>query len=305
MPAKFAKICRRALLDDRLTDKQVRVLGVLALHAWRGSAIVYGKTSALIEEGGFEHGTFFDAIAQLKRCGYLEAGSGKELYRLIFDPASATDDSPASRTVAVRPAGPEESGQSDHEPHPESGHSDRAVRPAGPDGPPSRTGLPLNRNFNRSINRGRGNGSSASINCADDFDEPAHRDAYAAYRIAHRMPDSFDAIMRSVHDPATGGDRYDWRTIGQALLEMRGVAADFSAARLRGFCRRLVQPDPANGRPLTRQERGRAALAVTLKRHGFSNGQPADDQPISRPLSGALPDARHHRPDRGGVDDRA
>jgi hypothetical protein len=56
--------------------------------------------------------------------------------------------------------------------------------------------------------------------------------------------------------------------------------------------------------PVSKQERGRAALLEGLRRNGFANGQPADDREVSRPLPRALPDARADGPDDRGMVDR-
>ena len=92
------------------------------------------------------------------------------------------------------------------------------------------------------------------------FTDHTHRDAYAAYRRGHRMPDGFDATLRAVQAPPTGGARYDWDTIGRALVEMRGASVDFTPAVLRGFCRRIVADATATAAPADTAEIRRRAL---------------------------------------------
>jgi hypothetical protein len=92
------------------------------------------------------------------------------------------------------------------------------------------------------------------------FVDEGQKAAYLAYRKAHRMPDGFDATLRSLHNPETGGVGYEWQVIGRALVEMRGASADFSAAIARGFCRRLLQAPPPAA-PTDRDQFRREAIA--------------------------------------------
>lgn len=113
----------------------------------------------------------------------------------------------------------------------------------------------------------RGKRTELHIGIRPKFADPAHADAYDAYRRSHRMPDGFDATLRAVHEPPTGGAGYPWAVIGAALVEMRGASADFSPAALRGFCRRLVQgeaPARANGHG-GRQARNLEAIGEFLE----------------------------------------
>ncbi len=104
---------------------------------------------------------------------------------------------------------------------------------------------------------------AVSGGCAERFEDAAHRAAYDAYRRKHRMPDGFDATLVSVHEPPSGGEAFAWPIIGQSLVEMRGASADFSAAALRAFCRRLLRGDlPPAGSDTDRASARRRALAL-------------------------------------------
>lgn len=130
------------------------------------------------------------------------------------------------------------------------------------------------------------------------FAHADHARAYLEIRGASKSPVSLDAMLGTLHLPISGGAAYSWEIIGQALLELQSNGSPITANAIRAFCRKLAQPEPTNGHKPTRTERGREALARTLTRHGFSpNGQPADDQPPSRPLPRALPNQRTDRPD--------
>ena len=111
---------------------------------------------------------------------------------------------------------------------------------------------------------------------AERFEGQA-REAYLAYRRAHRMPDGLDATLRAAHQPPTGGAGYDWPVIGAALVEMRGASVDFNAAALRGFCRKLVSGDApaparANGSHGGRQARNLEAIQQFLN-DGVGDGK--------------------------------
>lgn len=97
-----------------------------------------------------------------------------------------------------------------------------------------------------------------SIGIRARFADTEHALAYEAYRRSHRMPDGFDAALKQVAEPMTGGEAFGWPVIGQALVEMRGASADFTPAALRGFCRRI-----AHGGPGTANRRGSTDDAIT------------------------------------------
>lgn len=103
---------------------------------------------------------------------------------------------------------------------------------------------------------------------------PEAREAVSAARKESRSPKTFDAMLKAVHKPPTGGAAYSWAIIGAALVEMVGNGEKVSAARLRGFCRKLTQPEPPSGsnghRPAapTPGEELRALLAKRRKERG-------------------------------------
>lgn len=81
-----------------------------------------------------------------------------------------------------------------------------------------------------------------------------------------------DAGLRGVAQGMGSGPAYDWPTIGQALVEMDAAGAKFSAEAVRGFCRRLLRPTPAqtrNSAP-TRQDRNLAVLNDWLAKENAS-----------------------------------
>lgn len=97
---------------------------------------------------------------------------------------------------------------------------------------------------------------------AGNFADPDHASAYERLRLASGRGFAVDAGLRGVAHGMGSGPAYDWPTIGQALVEMDAAGAKFSAEAVRGFCRRLLRPNPAlggNGAP-TRQDRNLAVL---------------------------------------------
>ena len=76
-----------------------------------------------------------------------------------------------------------------------------------------------------------------------------HTTVYEAIRAEAKSPVSFDAMLATLHEPISGGAAYDWKTIGQALLDLRANGSVVSANSIRAFCRKLTEPEHAkNGR---------------------------------------------------------
>jgi hypothetical protein len=238
MAAKYGRIYAGALKDRRLGRAELKVLGALALNAFSDFSNISEKLAKFLADSGLSRSAWFRGVVRLEAFGYVqrETKGRSVIYKVDPEnsPTAGTDKSPTAGTVraAIDPT---------------DGTARvpavRLVSPSHGTDPPIKDSL---KDFLRDEEEGP---PSSSIGCADHFDDPAHGAAYLAYRGTHRMPDSFDAIVRSVHDPATGGDRFDWATIGQALLDLRGVGAEFSRVRLAGFCRHLASADrrPAPG----------------------------------------------------------
>lgn len=105
-----------------------------------------------------------------------------------------------------------------------------------------------------------------SVTVQSHLADPDQALAYVRLRAKTRNVDAFDAVLRAIHDPPTGGERFAWPIIGQALLEISVGDGPISAASIRGFCRRVVfEQEKAAGAGRTprpnQQEQGRAALA--------------------------------------------
>ena len=236
MAPRYGRIYAGALKDPRLGGAELKALGVLALNAFRDLSNVRGKPAKFCADSGLTRSAWFRAIGRLEEFGYVQRRKeGRSVIHKVDPdngPTDGTDKSPIHGTDKSAADGTVRAAIG-----PMAGTA--RVPAVGLSSPGHGTRPLIKDSFKDSLKDEEE--ASPSIDCADVFDDPRHRVAYLAYRAVHRMPDGFDAIVRSVHDPATGGARFDWPTIGGALLDMRGVAASFSPVALRGFCRKLAE----------------------------------------------------------------
>jgi len=105
----------------------------------------------------------------------------------------------------------------------------------------------------------------------DSFVNPDH---LAAYRRAAIGP-AFDGVLRSLHNPITGGRGVPWDIIGQALLECEANRVKPTVGAIRSYVRRLVRNEAEEAAPVltvaglpasAREQRNAAAIAAFL--HG-------------------------------------
>jgi hypothetical protein len=101
------------------------------------------------------------------------------------------------------------------------------------------------------------------------FAEPAHADAYNAYRRSHAMPDGLDAGIKALVS-GMHGKPLTWEAVGGALVEMRAASVAFSPRALQGFARKLLEGSAGQEKP-GRQDRNLAAITEGLRRYG--NGE--------------------------------
>lgn len=143
---------------------------------------------------------------------------------------------------------------------------------------------------------------------AAHFAQPDERIAYEGARRAARMPVSFDAMLNGIASGISTGKPIAWDIIGRAIVEIQATDGKVSANALRAFCRKLTEAPAAArssyGGPSSKQERGRAALAETLKRHGYGNGNAPDSGTHAGDAPRALPNPGDQRLDGGSVDAR-
>ncbi len=79
------------------------------------------------------------------------------------------------------------------------------------------------------------------------FDHPAAQGAYAEMRRTAPNPAAFDAMLKTVADPITGGPAYTWPEIGAALVELAPQGGVPSAVSVRAFCRRVRAGEAVQG----------------------------------------------------------
>jgi hypothetical protein len=85
--------------------------------------------------------------------------------------------------------------------------------------------------------RGPQNAAQAPESLA--FDHPVAQGAYAETRRVAPNPTAFDAMLRTIAEPITGGPAYTWPEIGAALVELAPQGGVPNAAAIRAFCRRV------------------------------------------------------------------
>jgi hypothetical protein len=261
MAPRFGKVYATWLADRQISHAQLRILGALALNAYGDLTDMHAKVKVLLKDSAMTdaRSQFFDEMDGLEALGWVRRWPvGRETHYEVFANRRLADE-----TVEAEQIGPP--GRTNHAeqtgPPRRTNQREETVHRDGPDkstgmdltSPPGWTHPPIEDSLKDLLKDEEEEPSSSSIGCADVFDVPAHRDAYLAYRGEHSMPDSLDAIVRSLHDRAAGGDSFDLRTIGQALLDMRGVGAKFSRLALAGFCRKLAsahrRPAPGGTSP--------------------------------------------------------
>ena len=98
-----------------------------------------------------------------------------------------------------------------------------------------------------------------------------HTVVYEAIRAEAKSPVSFDAMLATLHEPISGGAAYDWKTIGQALLDLRANGSVVSANSIRAFCRKLTQPEQPNGKRPNKLTEGRANLSAWVEKSEHGN----------------------------------
>lgn len=98
-------------------------------------------------------------------------------------------------------------------------------------------------------------GTATTTTAAFAFNDPDQQRVYEAYRRGSRLPEAFDASLRTLLTPMTGGQPCTLEQLGAALLELAGNGEAFNLARLRGYVRKAEQ-GPAATPPYS--PRGRA-----------------------------------------------
>lgn len=78
------------------------------------------------------------------------------------------------------------------------------------------------------------------------FGHEAQQAAYDGYRRASRLPAAFDASLKTLLEPISGGKPCTIEQLGAALLELAGNGEAFNLSRLRGYLRKAEQGAPAD-----------------------------------------------------------
>ncbi|MBB3937692.1 helix-turn-helix domain-containing protein [Aureimonas phyllosphaerae] len=109
--SEWGKVPREVFLDDRLTRRDLRVLGILCTHADGRTGICTRKQEAIAEEIGSDRSGVNRSIAKLVQLGYVDthqrAGMKRSLqYRVLVREASAGQMSLFDAREAPRQAKP-------------------------------------------------------------------------------------------------------------------------------------------------------------------------------------------------------
>lgn len=105
------------------------------------------------------------------------------------------------------------------------------------------------------------------VGLASRFTDPDHRAAYLGYRRGHRFPTAYDAELRTLHEPMTGGQPVPWDVIGRQLLQLQGNGEPFNARLLAGYCRSAMaaRERPAPRPPTRGQDKSTATRSEFLR----------------------------------------
>jgi len=232
----------RALEDRTLSPRELRTLLAVGAYTNRHGRGVWASQSTMAERAGISRPQFNACVKALVEKGYLRKTrrfkeNGAEITSMIDvildDPSEASTEArvPDSGTPPVYP-------ERGHPPVPDSG-----TPPVPTAGTPR---VPTVGTQTTPIND-TASPPPAIASELERFEHPDHRAAYTALRSAHRLPVSFDAGLREVHAPSTGGAAYPWPVIGAALVQLQANGETFNVARLRGYCRSHQQGAPEGG----------------------------------------------------------
>ncbi len=205
----------RALSDPEMTPTQLRALLAIGHFSDAHGNNVWAANKTLSEIAGLDVRHFRRAVVALIERGYV---------RKIVRPGTTC-------LLSVRLDPPETEGaESAHPPQKgraESAQGGRAT--VAPQTTPITT--PLHDD----------DGARARVG----FTHPEALAAYRRMRARVADPQGFDAMLRTVVEPMTGGEAYTWDEVGAALVELapQGMA---SANAIRAFCRKARQPVAAS-----------------------------------------------------------
>jgi hypothetical protein len=246
MPA-LSIIPSRALQDPELTGSRLRALCAIGTFTSREGKGVWAANATLAEMAHMDERAFRREAAWLVDRGYVrkkrrfkrDGSQDTNLLQIVLDEPEG----------AVAVAGEPEGGEGEIHPpggRAESTHPPRAESAQGGRAESTHQTSPLQKPATPARAREGEEPPTAPIGLEREFAHDAHREAYLAIRRGMQHPDGFDAALRSVHSPITGGASFGWDAIGAALLEVRGNGESFNVSRFRGYCRRHVQ-GPADG----------------------------------------------------------
>lgn len=241
MPA-LCIIPARALQDPEMTGARLTALCAIGKFTSRDGRGVWAANDTIAEAATMDERAFRRAAAWLVERGYVrkqhrfrEDGSQNTnmLAIVLDDPEDVADVAVGGRVESTHPPGgqnpPTPPGRIDPPPRDESTLLPRAKS--------AHPGRAESTHQTTPVNVTASPPPVSASTLEAEFTHAAHRAAYLAQRAAHRLPTAFDAGLRDVHAPITGGAAFAWDVIGAALLQVQANGETFNVSRLRGYCR--------------------------------------------------------------------
>jgi hypothetical protein len=238
--AAFCMVPLRALTDRTLTHRDLRTLLAVGSFANGRRGAVTASQSKLAERAGISRQQLNASVRTLVEKGYLiktrqfdqETGAERpaEIDLILDEPTSTRV--PVAGTPPVLESGT---------PPVPAVVTPPVLTTETPGVPTVGTQRELNYQASPSA-------SPPPATLEAEFAHAAHREAYLALRRAHRLPAAFDAGLRDVHAPITGGAAFAWDVIGAGLLQLQANGETFNVSRLRGYCRSHLAGAPPSGR---------------------------------------------------------
>lgn len=245
MPA-LCIIPARALADPGLTSRDLRALLAIGKFTSRDGTGVWASRETIAAEARLDESHYKRSLKALIEKGYVrcerrvraDGGTQTSMLSVILDDPVQAElplDAPAEEAVEHVSGGRGAKSAPRGQISPPGGA--RTAPPGGAKSAPQTTPYNATASPPPAIATPRTGPPPSGASEAERFEHPDHRSAYLALRTAHRRPESFDAGLREVFAPSTGGAAYSWAVIGAALVQVQANGESFNVSRLRGYCR--------------------------------------------------------------------
>lgn len=239
--SQFAVVPAAVVLDRSLTPAQKTMMQVVCLHANR-DGWCWAKFETMAEELGVEVPQVSKMVSALVTAGYLERhyktieARRRVALRVVYDRPIATLEEVDAEDLTEGSVSTKES--LDENVTFQEGKSAAAEFPTGKPRVSTTESRFYEQTKEQELPTPSARGAlDEKVGLAAEFEDPAHRAVYLELRARHRLPIAFDATLRKIRTPITGGVPYSWAEIGAGLLSQAGNGETFNELRLRGYCR--------------------------------------------------------------------